>query len=80
MDFFFSGLTFSGGALVGIAKASPMEKVMQRRRPHFACRVHTLIMESTRRIAYDTAFKLKALDLAIQEGKTAAARNIGVDA
>lgn len=36
-------------------------------------------MESTRRKAYDAAFKLKAIDLSIQEGNRAAARKLGVN-
>ena len=39
---------------------------------------HTLIMENTQRNAYDAAFKLKAVDLAVKEGNRAAARNLGV--
>lgn len=36
-------------------------------------------MESTRRKAYDASFKLKAIDLSIQEGNRAAARKLGVN-
>uniref|UniRef100_A0A3Q3DKQ0 M-phase phosphoprotein 8 n=1 Tax=Hippocampus comes TaxID=109280 RepID=A0A3Q3DKQ0_HIPCM len=40
----------------------------------------TLInMENTRRKAYDAAFKLEAITLAVKEGNRAAARNLGID-
>ncbi len=35
-------------------------------------------MENTRRNAYDAAFKLKAIDLAVEEGNRAAARKLGI--
>lgn len=46
---------------------------------HFACGAHTLIMESTRRNAYDAAFKLKAINLAIQEGNKASSQKLGAN-
>ena len=46
---------------------------------HFAHHAHTLIMENTRRNAYDAAFKLKAIDLAVEEGNRAAARKLGIN-
>ncbi len=36
-------------------------------------------MENTRRNAYDAAFKLKAIDLAVEEGNRAAARKLGIN-
>lgn len=36
-------------------------------------------METTRRSSYDASFKLKAIDLAIQEGNRAAARKLSVN-
>jgi transposase-like protein len=36
-------------------------------------------MENIRRKAYDAAFKLKAMNLAVEEGNRAAARNLGVN-
>lgn len=36
-------------------------------------------MENTRRKAYDAAFKLKAINLAVEEGKRAAARNLAIN-
>ena len=36
-------------------------------------------MENIRRNAYDAAFKLKAIDLAVEEGNRAAARTLGIN-
>lgn len=36
-------------------------------------------MKSTQRSSYDASFKLKAIDLAIQEGNCAAAHKLGVN-
>ena len=36
-------------------------------------------MENTQRNAYDASFKLKAIDLAIEEGNRAAARKLGIN-
>ena len=36
-------------------------------------------MENTQRNAYDAAFKLKAIDLAVEKGKRAAARKLGIN-
>ena len=36
-------------------------------------------MENTRRNAYDAAFKLKAIDLAVEEGSRAAERELGIN-
>ena len=36
-------------------------------------------MVNTRRNAYDAAFKLKAIDLAVEEGNRAAARKLGIN-
>ena len=46
---------------------------------HFALRARTLIMEKTRRNAYDAAFKLKAISLAVEEGNRAASRTFGIN-
>ena len=39
----------------------------------------TLIKENKRRNAYDAAFKLKAVNLAVKEGNRAAARGLGIN-
>lgn len=39
----------------------------------------TLSMEDKRQHAFDAAFKLKAIDLAVTEGNRAAARGIGIN-
>ncbi|CAI9717706.1 chimeric ERCC6-PGBD3 protein-like isoform X2 [Octopus vulgaris] len=36
-------------------------------------------MENTRRKAYDAAFKLKAINLVVEEGNRAAARKLGIN-
>lgn len=36
------------------------------------------MMENTQRNAYDAAFKLKAINLAVEVGNSAAARKIGI--
>ena len=36
-------------------------------------------MENTRKNAYDAAFKLKSIDLAVKEGNRAAARKLGIN-
>lgn len=46
---------------------------------HFALHAHTLIMENTQRNAYDAAFKLMAIDLAVKEGNRPAARKLGIN-
>uniref|UniRef100_A0AAQ4RF46 HTH CENPB-type domain-containing protein n=1 Tax=Gasterosteus aculeatus aculeatus TaxID=481459 RepID=A0AAQ4RF46_GASAC len=45
----------------------------------FALRARTVVMEKARRNAYDAAFKLKAIRLAIKEGNRAAAQTLGVN-
>ena len=46
---------------------------------HFALRARTPIMEKTRRNAYDAAFKLKAVRLAVEEGNRAASRTFDIN-
>ena len=46
---------------------------------HFVHHAHTLIMKNTRRNAYDAAFRLKAIDLAVGEGNRAAAGKLGIN-
>ena len=46
---------------------------------HFAHHAYTLIMENTGRNAYDAAFKVNAINLAVKEGNRAAAHKLGIN-
>lgn len=46
---------------------------------HFAHHAHNLIMGNAPRKAYNAAFKLKAIDLGVEEENRAAARKFGIN-
>ncbi|XP_017276655.1 telomere-associated protein RIF1 isoform X1 [Kryptolebias marmoratus] len=57
----------------------PIAQASSRHEGEILSNSYPLIMETTRRSSYDAAFKLKAIDLAAQEGNRAAARKLGVN-